>query len=381
MILSELFFQLIFLGILLSISIINTYIFFSKTKSYQLFQPNVAQLQNRTNVDVIKIATGEESEKHVWVLHTWNRTQFSAVVFKWFSPLSVLLWYAGRDEILGVQVIFFVCVLFAGWQLSKLADAYEVALEDSKLIAAELFVEGEQAALRHFSRTKKDAGSQTESLYSRGLPSSSRMNLPHARPTPPAAAMSTLYRNANASNSARDFSSSPSPPPPATPLQSYERESNGWGVASPAYSALPVRPMPLNPGMRTSPVMQDNFSSYTSPALHAASQYTPPRDSFMRATPPPATQSPDSMDIDTDYLSSNGNGGASFMQPAPAHRYVDVGLPPAVPSYGGVERTPPRPTNRFSAISPISPASPVLSPPPPTSIQHDLPPTTSLNGF
>lgn len=379
--------QMWVLAFLLFFSTLNSFFFFSKTKAYQLFQPNLAQLEGRSNVDVIKISTPTPStrvslhelvEKDVWVLHVWSRSKFTGVLFKWFSPVGVLLWYLGRDQVRGAQLLCFAAVMACGWQLSKLVDSFETALEDSKLIAGELYVESEQAAKRHFALTKKDAGAQTDSAYSRGIPVSQRIALPHYRATPPPVSSPGMYR-AQALNDS----------PPTQPLDSEPISSaTTWGVPSRQPSIFDSlkhvsRPVSSPSSSRASPAPQEQFAAYASPqAMISSGSYTPPR-----VSPPPTTQKweTDSMEVDLDFLP---NHSAGYRQPAPVNaRYVDVGLPRGMGhSAAQSHSSPPRAaTNRFSAVSPISPPTTSMGMPPASppgySMQFDMPPTTSLNGF
>ncbi|KAN0038806.1 hypothetical protein ACTA71_000997 [Dictyostelium dimigraforme] len=148
--------------VLLSISLINSILFFKSSKKSYLYRFEGTQLGPNMSIEQIEsiVPGGNETKDNVVVLKIWNPKFPSKILFNFFSPLHVLMMSLSSPEF-EKFLTFTVLSIIISSMFYFFGERYEQKIRDEKVLFSQVCLE-----YNHFMKVKpllKDKGTQTNS--------------------------------------------------------------------------------------------------------------------------------------------------------------------------------------------------------------------------
>jgi len=154
--------------ILFLASLANAYLFFTKTKKYNLFKMDVSELARSPNLRVTMINFPEsdatESAVEVVELSMWNPSLVNKHIFIFFSPFQVVLELTAFYSSMLVPFFLAACTVAT---LYYLLEFYEQRIIDTQILCNQSYQELNHFAVSHMSVKKFDKAVQVGKLWSR----------------------------------------------------------------------------------------------------------------------------------------------------------------------------------------------------------------------
>jgi hypothetical protein len=151
--------------VLLLVSIANTYLFFTRKKTYHLMRCDPSEMARSSNLRpaMISVPEGEgiESAVEVLELNIWNPAAINRDIFIFFSPLQVFFEISMYRNV----ALLFILSVGTAYLLFLILDFYEQRIVDTQILTNQAYNELNHFAVSRMSVIKEDKGVQVGTLF------------------------------------------------------------------------------------------------------------------------------------------------------------------------------------------------------------------------
>ncbi|KAL6052859.1 hypothetical protein QOT17_018322 [Balamuthia mandrillaris] len=148
---------------LLMLSILNSFAFLTKRKSYQLFNCSAPpQSPNAVEAFLYTEADPTVMPRQIFELHVWNPSDFTTTLFCYFSPLQVAIILAGDSDNYSNLMFHLVLGLLSAIFLATVVQLYQGLQRDQKILFSQAYEENNRFAMARLAVPKSDSAVQVD---------------------------------------------------------------------------------------------------------------------------------------------------------------------------------------------------------------------------